>query len=140
MGAYVWLASSHLILRHVNTVVNDTQSVPETGSISGMAVLFSMIQQGAVSALAIIRNAGANQITYVFQQFNGTDWVDMASSPNDLNNVLASGSTGIKSIAISSAYPQVRCIGVASGGSTLEFTVVRYFNRTDGGSIPLLTL
>jgi hypothetical protein len=126
----------------MNTVVADTNAVPETGSYGGKELIFTITLQGPVNAPAILRNAGANQINYVFQEFNGTSWADISLVGTDLNNVLATGSppTNVKVIVIASSYSQVRLLASASGGSTLEFVVMRYYNRPPGGSLPLLTV
>lgn len=126
----------------MNTVVTDTNVVPETGAYSGKELMFEMINQGAVDAQLILRNAGANQINYTFQEFNGTAWVDMDTIGTDLNGTLATGSppTNIKSLSLSSNYSKIRLIANASGGSTIEFIVTRFYNRASNGSIPILGL
>lgn len=121
------------------TVITDTETVPETGAVSGKTVLFEMLQQGPITATILIRNAGANQINYIFQEFNGTSYIDMGASGTDFNNTLASGSLGIRLIKLTSNFSQVRVIANATGGSTLEFTVTRYVNRGSFGNIPILS-
>jgi len=126
----------------VNTVVTDTNTVPETGAYSGKELMFEMINAGSVDSQIILRNAGANQINYTFQEWNGTAWVDMDDVGTDLNNVLATGSppTNILSLTVSSVYSRVRLIANASGGSTIEFLVTRFYNRAANGALPLLGL
>lgn len=126
----------------MNTVVTDTETVPESGSYSGKGLMFEMLHQGPVVAQIIIRNAGANQINYIFQEYNGTTWVDLDDEGTDLNGTLATGSppTNIKSFTLTSDYPRVRLIANASGGSTVEFIVTRFYNRAANGSLPLLGL
>jgi hypothetical protein len=85
------------------TVIQDTEIVPETGSVSGKTVLFEILQQGPVSAAIFIRNAGANQINYIFQEFNGTTWVDLGVLGTDFNNSLAVGSLGTKLFKLTSS-------------------------------------
>jgi hypothetical protein len=121
------------------TVITDTELVPDTGPISGKTQLFEMIQQGPITSTILIRNAGANQINYTFQEFNGTAYVDMGLVGTEFNTTLASGSTGIRLIKLISNFPKVRLIANATGGSTLEFTVTRYVTRGSFGDIPLLS-
>lgn len=121
------------------TVITDTEVVPETGPISGKTQLFSMLMQGPITSTILIRNSGANQINYTFQEFNGTTYVDMGTPGTDLNNTLVSGSLGIKLLMLNSIFSKVRIIANASGGSTLDFTVTRYVNRGSFGDIPILS-
>jgi hypothetical protein len=121
------------------TVIQDTEIVPETGSVSGKTVLFEILQQGPVSAAIFIRNAGANQINYIFQEFNGTTWVDLGVLGTDFNNSLAVGSLGTKLFKLTSVYARVRVIASATGGSTLDFTLTRYVVRTSFGGVPILS-
>lgn len=98
-----------------------------------------MLQQGAVSALVTLRNAGtANTMNYRFQEFNGTTWVDIGASGSDTNNTLTAGQ--VRVLKLTSTTPQVRLLGNASGGTTLDFSVMRFFARADGGAIPILSL
>lgn len=111
----------------------DTQVVGETSS-----TLFSTIQQGPVSMLVIIKNTGVNTMNYRFQEYNGSAWVDLGASGSDYYNTLAEDE--VKSIKVSSSYPQVRCVGNASGGASLDFDVLRYVERASGGALPILSL
>lgn len=118
----------------MHIVTQDLQTVGETS-----ATLFSLLQQGAVSALVTLRNAGTtNTMNYRFQEFNGTTWADIGASGSDTYNTLTAGQ--VRSFKLTSTYPQVKLIGNASGGTTLDFSVMRYFARADGGAIPILTL
>lgn len=118
----------------MNVFITDVQAVPE---LEG--TLFTMLQQGSVTAMISLKNSdSANTINYRFQQYNGTTWADMSTSGTDYYNTLIAGQ--VKFINLSSAYPQVRLVGNASGGATLDFGVTRYFARTTGGSIPILNL
>ena len=102
------------------------------------ATLFSMIQQGPISSTMIIKNVGSNVMNYHFQEFNGTSWNDMDQPGTPLNNSLDLDQ--VVSQVVSSIYSQVRLLGSASGGTTLEFDVTRYASRASGGPIPLLNL
>lgn len=111
----------------------DSQIVGETQS-----TLFSILQSGPVNALVVIKNSGVNTMNYRFQEFNGSAWVDLGASGSDFYNTLSVNE--VKTLKLTSAYPQVQMVGNASGGAFLEFSVTRYFNRASGGSIPILNL
>lgn len=113
--------------------VTDTQVVGETS-----ATLFSMIQQGPVSAQVIIKNTGVNTLNYRFQEYNGSAWVDLGASGSDYYSTLTADE--VKSIQVTSNYPQVRMVGNASGGAYLDFDVTRYVERASGGALPILSL
>jgi hypothetical protein len=113
--------------------VNDSQVVGET-----LATLFSIIQPAPVDAAIILKNSGVNTINYTFQEWNGTAWVNLGSAGSDLNTTLQSGETVL--VEVESSNPKVQLIGNASGGALLEFSVTRYFDRANGGSIPILNL
>lgn len=116
----------------MQTFVTDEQVVP-----SSLGTLFLMPQMGAVNASVILSNDGVNTLNYDFQQSpDGTTWTDMALLGNPLNNSLAAGQQ--VQVLVVSAYSQVRCVGYASGGSTLGFSITRYFNRSSGGACPLI--
>ena len=128
----------------MNTVVTDTNAVPATGAYSGKEIMFQMVAQGPIAAAIIMRNAGANQINYTYQSSSdgGTTWTDMDVIGTDLNGTLATGTppTNVKLIEVSSNQSQVRLIANATGGSTLEFIVTRFFNRAANGPLPLISL
>lgn len=88
--------------------------------------------------LVIIKNAGANTMNYRFQEFDGSAWVDLGASGSDLYNTLSADE--VKALQVTSSFPQVRMVGNASGGAFLEFSVLRYFNRADGGALPILNV
>jgi hypothetical protein len=113
------------------TYVDDSNAVPSSDT-----VMFTMPQQGQVAASMILENQGTNTLTYHFQEFTGAVWQEMATIGDPLYNTLITGQ--VTQILVDSAYPQVRCLASASGGSTLGFSVTRAFLRSDGGAIPLL--
>jgi len=113
--------------------VTDTQVVGET-----VSTLFSMIQQGPISAQVIIKNTGVNTLNYRFQEYNGTTWVDLGASGSAYYNTLAEDE--VKAVTVTSSYPQVRLVGNASGGAFLDFDVTRYVERASGGALPILSL
>lgn len=113
--------------------VTDSQLVGETQS-----TLWSVLQQGPVNMLVIIKNSGVNTMNYRFQEFNGSAWVDLGTSGSDYYNTLSVNE--VKAFKVTSTYPQIQMVGNASGGAFLEFSVDRYFNRPSGGAIPILTL
>lgn len=117
----------------MRTHVTDIQTVY---GVDG--VLFSMVQQGPVGALVTMTNSGTNTMNYRFQQFNGNIWNEMDTLGTDLNNTLSYLQT--KQVSVTSAYPQVRLSGYATGNTVMHFSVDRYVDRASNGSIPLLNL
>jgi hypothetical protein len=124
----------------MNTVVSDTNVIPITGTYNGKEQIFVVTMQGPLVAPIIMRNAGANQINYTFQEYDGSNWSDLDIAGTPLNDVLATGTppTGVRVILIQSNFSQVRLLAQATGGSTLEFTLVRFYNRPSNGPLPLL--
>jgi len=116
----------------MNTVVTDRQTVGETEG-----TLFEMLQQGPVSALLTVRNTGSNTMNYRFQEYNGTTWEDLDEAGDPLNDTLTAGE--VKSLTVETDYPRVRMLGYASGGATLDFSVMRYIARASGGALPMLS-
>ena len=113
--------------------VKETQVVGEVD-----ATLFSLIQQGPVKCSVILKNVGSNIMNYHFQSFSGGVWSDMDVPGTQLNNTLDLNQ--VLSIVLTSAQSQVRLLGNASGGTMMDFDVVRRAIRADGGAIPLLNL
>lgn len=112
---------------------SDSQIIGETQS-----TLFSILQSGPINAMVIIKNSGVNTANYRFQEYNGAAWVDLGTSGSDFYNTLSANE--VKTLKLTSSYPQIQLVGNASGGAFLEFSVMRYFNRASGGSIPILNL
>lgn len=110
------------------------------GQVVGEAVstLFSVLQQGPVAFLIIIKNSGVNVLVYRFQEHNGSAWVDLGTSGSDYYNTLMAGE--VRSFKVLSSYPQVQMVGNASGGAFLDFSITRYTARAAGGSVPILSL
>ena len=115
-----------------------TQSIDNQVVGENSSTLLSLIQQGPVNATVIMKNSGVNTMNYVFQQFNGTAWVDMDVPGTDYQDTLSASE--VKTMVLVSAYPQVRLNGYASGGALLEFNIGRYTNRASGGALPLINL
>lgn len=114
------------------TFVQDSQVVGNTTS-----TLFAMPQQGVVNAQVVMSNDGANITSFDFQtSSDGVTWTDIQTIGNPLNSTLIPGQQ--TSVLVQSPYTQVRCVGYASGGSILSFSITRYFNRPSGGNCPLI--
>lgn len=113
------------------TFIQDHQTVGETG-----AVLFTMVQ-ASHDALITLSNSGTNTINYRFQELVNDVWTDMSVEGTDLYNTLTANQ--VRTFKLTSSRPQVRLFGNASGGSVLDFSVNRTFNRASGGAVPLLT-
>lgn len=123
-------------------VVSDINTVAESGSISGKSLMFEMLQAPTTQVQISIINRGANAIVYIFQQYNtgSAAWEDLGVSGTVYNTTLVAESpSNVSLFAIDADYPKVRMIASASGASTLEFSIMRYFNRGDAGSIPLVS-
>lgn len=117
----------------MQTFIQDTQIVGETSS-----TLFTLLQQGSVQASLILNNAGVNLLSYDLQSSpDGVTWTDIESYGNPLNNTLLPGTQVQVTVTTSTNF--VRCIGNASGGTTLDFSVSRFFNRPSGGTVPLVS-
>ena len=121
------------VLNRMNILLADAQTVGETES-----TVFEMIQSSPVSALITLKNNGTNVMSYRFQEKSAGVWNDLDVLGTDLNNTLSSGQ--VKAIAVTSSYPQARLVGSASGGTSLEFGVLRYFVRAAGDPLPILSL
>jgi len=111
----------------------DEQVVGET-----LSTLFSVLNQGPVAMLVIVKNTGVNTMNYRFQEWNGTTWADLGASGTDYYNTLAENE--VRSFKVTSSYPQVRMVGNASGGAYLSFDVTRHVERQSGGALPILSL
>ena len=117
----------------MQTFVQDTQVVGNSS-----ATLFTLLQQGSVQASVILNCLGSNSISYDFQSSpDGVTWTDIQPIGQPLNNTIVPGQQ--VQVVVASAYNFVRLIGNASGGSTLDFSVARFFNRPSGGTVPLVS-
>ena len=114
----------------MNVYVSDHQTVSD---VSG--TLFTLVQASTLAQVTL-QNTGANTINYRFQELVGSTWTDMALTGTDLYNTLTANQ--VRLVLVTSSQPQVRLIGNASGGSTLDFSVSRIVTRTSGGPVPLL--
>jgi hypothetical protein len=117
----------------MNIVCADAQTVAETEE-----TIFEIIQSAAVESLITLRNNGLNTMNYKFQEKIAGVWTDMDTLGNELNDTLSPSQ--VISVKAASSYPQVRLRGNASGGTSLEFAILRYYTRAAGGSIPILSL
>jgi hypothetical protein len=116
----------------MQTFIQDFQTVGES-----TGTLFIVSQQGAVQMSVILNNTGTYPIIYDFQQsVDGVTWSDCAVIGNPLNSTLAAGAQ--VQVTVASAYQLVRLVGSASGGSTLDFSIARFFSRPSGGYCPLI--
>lgn len=115
----------------MNILVTDTQQIGET-----LVPALSMLQQGPVGALVTMKNSGVNTLNYTWQELVSGVWTSLGVLGTDFNSTLVAGQS--KAIHVSSANSQVRLVANASGGSILEFAVLRWSDRTSGGAIPIL--
>lgn len=102
------------------------------------AVIFSLINQGAISANIFLQNIGENTLNYHFQQLISGTWTDLVPTPDNYftGAIMAGQAIGIQ---LSNSNPQIQLMANASGGSTIWFSVDRLFNRASGGALPLLS-
>jgi|SRR5262252_2635369 len=100
--------------------------------------MFTILQQGPVNLLVVIKNSGVNTMSYRFQEFTGNGWNDLGASGTDYNNTLQPSE--VKTFKLVSNYPQVQMLANASGGAFLDLSLTRYWNRAAGGTIPILAL
>ena len=77
-------------------------------------------------------------MSYRFQEKAAGVWNNLSLLGTDLNNTISPGQ--VKSVTVTSSYPQARLVGNASGGTSLEFGVLRYFVRAPGDPLPILSL
>ena len=115
----------------MNVAISDIEVIGETSTQA-----FQLYQQGPVTALIQMKNAGVNGIVYVFQAYISGVWTDLGVLGTAFNDTLAADAAINVEIATSSA--QVRLLASASGGSTLTFSVLQYLFRTSGGGLPLI--
>ena len=114
------------------TLADDTNAV---ASLDG--TMFGMTQQGSVNAAVTLNNLGTSTITYHAQQSaDGFTWTEMSTIGTPLYNTLVPGQ--VVTVLVVSAYASVRFNASASGGSTLGFSILRYFNRSQGGNVPIM--
>ena len=99
--------------------------------------LFSLIGQGTTMATLLLTNVGANTLTYHFQQNISGTWTDLVASPDGYftGTIIPNQTVAIQ---INVSNPQIQLMGLASGGTTLWFSVDRFFTRASNGPLPLL--
>lgn len=112
----------------MNATIQDLQVVGEVES-----TLFESIQPSPVDTALILKNAGANPISYKIQSFDGSAWTTLGADGSDFQNTISAA--GVKMVKISTANPRIRMLGSASGGSTLDFQMMRHLARASGGAI-----
>lgn len=111
----------------------DSQVVGET-----QGVLFTIIQPAPIDCSLVVKNSGTNTMNYDFQEWNGSAWVDMGAMGTDFNNTLSPNE--VKVIELSSSNSKIQLLGNASGGAFLDFALTTYFNRANGGALPVMNL
>ena len=112
-------------------VITDNQSVTEYES-----TLYTLSAQGLDDVIIAMANHGTNTVNYRFQEYTGSIWRDIGSVGTDTYNTLITEQS--RTLRVISKYAQIRCVGNASGGSVLNFTIVRSYNRSSGGTIPIV--
>lgn len=110
--------------------ISDTQAVTASD-----LTLFGWVLS-AETVLVTVTNTGANTITYHFQAYDGSAWTDVGDLGTDYHNTLVAGQQ--RQLTIAAGNTQVRLVGLAAGGSTLDFVVSAFVERRNGGSLPLV--
>lgn len=117
----------------MHVTLTDNQIVNEYESC-----LFTMMAIGLDDVVIVLSNHGINTMNYRFQEFNGTSWRDIGGPGTEVYSTLMSDQS--RTIRVTSKFSQIRLMGNASGGSMLNFTMVRSHNRASGGPIPIVGL
>ena len=112
----------------MNATIHDLQTV---GEVEG--TLFESIQPSPIDTALILKNVGANPISYKVQAFDGSAWTTLGSDGSDFQNTMSAGA--VKLIRVSTNYPRIRVLGSSSGGSTLDFQLTRHLARANGGPV-----
>lgn len=82
----------------------------------------------------MLQNTGVNIIAYDVQvSSDGVSFTDIGPPGTPTNNTLLPGQ--VTFFTFTPSLPIAQVIGYASGGSTLEFNVVRFINRASGSGI-----
>lgn len=112
----------------MNATIHDLQVVGETEG-----TLFESIQPSPIDTALILKNVGANPVSYKVQAYDGAAWATLGADGSDFQNTL--GANAVKLIRISTNYPKIRLLGSASGGSTIDFQLTRHLTRASGGAV-----
>lgn len=115
----------------MHVFVQDSNTVPVSST-----EIFRLVQSSPINASVVLKNTGLNYVLYQFQESaDHVTWSDIASAGGTLN---PSGSAQVAMLKVTSSLAGIRLM--ASGNSTMEFSVTRYFSRVDGGALPLLSI
>jgi len=98
--------------------------------------VFTVLAQGINDTVFVITNAGVNTLNYRFQESTGSAWVDCAGAGSALYSSLLAGQS--KTVTIASQAAHLRLVANASGGSALQFSIIRNQVRAPGGAIPIV--
>lgn len=117
----------------MHTFIQDTNAVTSVQS-----EMWRALQSSPLNLHVFLKNAGANNIDYQFQESSdGQTWSAIANTSGTLT---PAGGSQLANYQIQSSLAMVRLVATSSSGSTIDFSVSRYFNRASGGSLPLLNL
>jgi hypothetical protein len=117
----------------MHTFIQDTNAVT-----SSTAEMWRVLQSSPISLFVTLKNAGANNIDYQFQE--SSDGVTFANIAATSGTLTPAGGSQIISYKISSSLAMVRLTASSSSGSTIDFAVSRYYTRAAYGPLPLLSL
>lgn len=116
----------------MHTFIQDTNAVISTSS-----EMWRVLQSSPIALFVMLKNSGENNIDYQFQEStDGVTWADITSTSGTLT---PSGGSQTISYKVASSLAMVRLTALSSSGSTLDFSVSRYFTRASGGPLPILS-
>lgn len=122
---------SNVLTTLMHVFVQDSNTVPVSST-----EIFRLVQSSPINASVVLKNTGLNYVLYQFQESaDHVTWSDIAGAGGTLN---PSGSAQVAMLKVTSSLAGIRL--TASGNSTMEFSVTRYFSRVDGGALPLLSI
>ena len=117
----------------MHVFIQDTNGVTST-----QAEMWRVWQSSPINFYAVLKNAGANNIDYQFQESSdGTTWSSITGANGTLTT---SAGSQLASFKISSSLATVRLVASSTTTSTLDFAVTRYATRADGGALPLVSM
>lgn len=111
----------HVLLADINTVGE------------AEATLLDLTQSGGDLTFQL-NNVGVNTMNYRFDASpDNVQWTALGLAGSLFYSTLMSGQS--RTITLPAATQRVRLVGNASGGAILDFSITRFVNRPNGGTI-----
>lgn len=114
-------------------MVSDSQLIAETS-----ATIFTLIQPSVTNSHIVMTNSGVNTFTYRFDQLIDGTWTAMGDPGSIYNDAMVASLT--RELDIPAGSMQVRLVGNASGGTLLQFGILRFVDRQPGGNLPIVNI